>query len=433
MRRFIEKSPRGPQSPLSRRDFLRVGGLGFSGIALPDLLRWQDATRAVHAADTAPSRKSIIIVYLNGGASQADMFDMKPQAPAEIRGEFQTIETAVPGLRICEHLPQQARLADRYTILTGMQVVTTNHSLYEAGTGFGGGVRPKRPAIGAVVSRFRTDRPADLPAWVNMGGESSPAFLGPAHAGFTSGGGLMRDLKSSDGIPAPRAGLLQDLDNMRNDLDATGDLAASDEYTHQALRMLNSTRVVDAFNLKQESPEVVERYGKASYGGSSLLLALRLAEAGVSMVTVLGPGNNQWDTHRNNFKVLRDRVLPQYDQSISAMIEDLYARGLERDVLIAIYGEFGRTPKINAKAGRDHYPKNCCVQLVGGGLKMGQVIGDTGVNGERDLSRSKPYTIQNLFATFYQHLGIDPGITVKDNFGRPQYLLRERDPISELL
>jgi hypothetical protein len=208
---------------------------------------------------------------------------------------------------------------------------------------------------------------------------------------------------------------------------------ATDTYTDRVLQMLSSTKVRDAFDVKKEPEELRERYGKASYGGVNLLQALRLAEAGVSLITCYGPGNGKWDTHKDNFKVNRDTILPHYDQSIPVMIEDLYARGLDKDVLIAIYGEFGRTPRINPNAGRDHYPQSGFVQLVGGGLKMGQTVGNTGKRGDWDISRSKPYTIQNLIATMYHVLGIDPSIKVPDNFGRPQYLLEQRDPIRELL
>ncbi len=413
---------------ISRRAFLRVGALGVGGLTLAELLR----LRAFVAADEAASQKSVIVVFLNGGASQLDMFDMKPAAPAEFRGEFKPIASNVPGIDVCELMPKHATMMDKMSIVNGLQVITSGHSLYEASTGFAGDVQPRRPSIGAVVSRF--GRHIDgMPAWVNMAGHDDPAFLGPEHAGFNPSGGLMRDLFSNGGIEQDRVSLLRTVDRLRSDIDAHQQLLATDTFTDKALQMLSTTRVREAFDVKQEPEKIRERYGTESYGGVGLLQALRLAEAGVSLITVYGPGNNKWDTHKDNFKIMRDTILPHYDASISAMIEDLYARGLDKDVLIAIYGEFGRTPRINKNAGRDHYPQSGFVQLAGGGLKMGQTIGNTGVRGDWDISRSKPYTIQNLIATMYHVLGIDPSIKVPDNFGRPQYLLEQRERIEELL
>lgn len=243
----------------------------------------------------------------------------------------------------------------------------------------------------------------------------------------------MKDLFTNGGLPEDRVSLLKVVDNLRRDVDANAQLLATDTYTDKALQMLSSTRIREAFDVKKEPEEIRKRYGDQSYGGVGLLQALRLAEAGVSLITVYGPGNNKWDTHKDNFRVMRDTILPHYDQSISAMIEDLYARGLDKDVLIAIYGEFGRTPRINKNAGRDHYPESGFVQLAGGGLNMGQTVGDTGRRGDWDISRSRPYTIQNLISTMYHVLGIDPSIKVPDSFGRPQYLLERRGVIEELV
>lgn len=416
-------------SSRSRRDFLRVGTLGVGGLTLPQLL----SLRAAGAANEATKHKSVIIVFLNGGAAQLDMFDMKPDAPSEFRGEFQPVATNVNGMHVSELMPQHAKIADKYSIVNGLQVITSGHNLYEASTGYAGNVRPKRPSIGAVVSRFGKNDTNGMPAWVNRAGHADPAYLGPEHESFNPSGGLMKDLFSNGGLPNDKVELLKSLDVLGSDVDANGRLAASDAFTDKAIQMLASTRVRQAFDLKDEPEKVKERYGKASYGGTGLLQALRLAERGVSLITVYGPGNGKWDTHKDNFKIMRESILPHYDASISAMIEDLYTRGLDKDVLIAIYGEFGRTPRINKNAGRDHYPQSSFVQLAGGGMKMGQHIGNTGRRGDWDISRPKPYTIQNLIATFYHHLGISPSIKVEDGFGRPQYLLTEQDPITELL
>ncbi len=414
---------------ITRRSFLQVGGLGLAGLTLSDLYRHQ-----AQAADAEQAkRKAVIVVYLNGGPAQHDMFDMKPKAPAEFRGEFQPIQSNVPGMDVCELMPNHAKIMDKMSIVNGLQVITSGHNLYEASTGFASNVRPKRPSVGAVVSRFGKHNRQDMPAWVNNAGHSDPAFLGPRHAAFNPSGGLMKDLFSNGGIPDDQTALLRSLDNFKSDVFANKELLATDTFTDKALQMLSSTKIREAFDLKKEPEEIKARYGTASYGGTGLLQALRLAEAGVSLITVYGPGNNKWDTHKDNFKIMRETILPHYDQSIPAMIEDLYVRGLDKDVLIAIYGEFGRTPRINKNAGRDHYPQSGFVQLAGGGMKMGQTIGDTGLRGDWDISRSQPYTIQNLISTFYHHLGIDPSIKVPDNFGRPQYLLAQREPIAELL
>ena len=408
----------------TRRGFLRIGSLGLAGLTLSDLLR----LRAAGAVDENTRHKAIIVVFLNGGPSQLDMFDMKPQAPAEFRGEFRPISTNVAGTQICELLPKHARMMDKMTIVNGLQVITSGHSLYEASTGF---TEENRPSIGAVVSRFG-QRVEGMPPWVSNGGHSDPGFLGPKYAAFNPNGGMMRDLYSK-GIDRGKVKLLRDVDRLNLEIDTDDDLLTTDTFTERVLKMLGSTKVREAFDVREEPAKIRERYGGRGYGGTNLLQALRLAEAGVGLITCYGPGNNKWDTHKDNFKTNRDSILPHYDTSVTAMIEDLYARGLDKDVLIALYGEFGRTPRVNKNAGRDHYPQSGFVQLVGGGLKMGQTIGDTGKRGDFDISRSRPYTIQNLIATFYHILGIDPSIKVFDNFGRPQYLLEQREPIRELL
>lgn len=415
---------------INRREWLQLGALGLGGLTMADLLR----LRAEGKSSTKTSHKAVILVFLNGGASQLDMFDMKPKAPAEFRGEFKPVQTNVPGMDVCELLPRHAKMANRYAILQGMQQITSGHSLYEASTGFGGRAQPMRPAFGAWVSRFSKSRNNGMPPWVKMSGGSGPAFLGSNHNGFNPSGGLMADLRGPrGGMPKDRIELLKELDTLGGKVESDPEVIATDTYTAKALEMMATTRIRDAFDLKKESDKVKSKYGKQSYGGLTLLQALRLAEAGVSCITVYGPGNGKWDTHKNNFTTLKSKILPEYDQNITAMIADLYDRGLDKDVAIAIYGEFGRTPRINKNAGRDHYPQSNFVQIVGGGLKMGQTIGNTGLRGDQDISRSKPYTIQNLMATLYHVLGIDPGVKVPDNFGRPQYLLEQRELIKELI
>jgi hypothetical protein len=386
--------------------------------------------RARGAVNAKAAHKAVILVFLNGGASQLDMFDVKPDAPAEFRGEFKPIETKVPGIRVSEHLPLQAKIADKFTVLNGMQTIDAGHGTYEFTTGFSGRVMPKRPAVGAVVSRYSQSKDNGMPPWVSMMQEHGPAFFGAAHAAFSPSGGLMNDLRSGGTLPQDRTGLLRSLDRLQGAAD--GEVQATDTFTAKALEMLGSPRVRDAFDLTKEPESAKEKYGKQSYGGTSLLLALRLAAAGVSFITVYGPANLKWDTHEDNFKKLREQNLPEYDRAIHAMISDLYERGLDKDVLVLVTGEFGRTTRVNRKAGRDHYPASNSVQIAGGGLKMGQVIGNTGQRGDWDVSRSKPYSIQNLYASVYRFLGIDLEVKVPDNFGRPQYLLDQRESIAEL-
>jgi len=425
---------------VSRRDFFKVGALGLGGLTMADLFR----LRASAGTAAASRPKSVIIIYLPGGPSHMDMFDLKPAAPVEIRGEFKPIASNVPGLDVCELLPLQAKIADKYSIIRGLQSVDTHSAELLMRGHLGGPI--KRPVFGSVISRVQgatTER--SMPRYVALGGENGsdpgdPTYLGTGHKPFT--GGAMNNLSLVRGVSAEQLGerkaLLGAFDTIRRDLDGKGDMAGMDAFNQRALEMIATTRVRDAFDVNKEPKEVREKYGK----GTRLLQALRLVEAGVSIVTASIAGTvvpvGDWDSHGTNdgrkFGIFQDykQRLPVYDQLMHTFITDLYDRGLAQDTCVIVWGEFGRTPKINKDGGRDHWAPAGFVQVIGGGFQMGQVIGDTGARGDRDRSRSTPYTPANLLATLYRYLGIDPEMTLPDHSGRPMYLLDDREPITEL-
>jgi len=425
----------------SRRDFLAAGTLAVGGLTLTDVLR------ARAAAGEKRSPKSVIMVYLPGGPSHLDMYDLKPKAPAEIRGEFKPIKTSVPGMDVCELLPLHAKIADKFAIVNGLQCVDT-HSAELLMRGHLGGT-PRRPVFGSVVSRLRGGSgPGGLPRYVALGGENGsdpgdPTYLGTAHRPFKPGGAATESLALVRGVApeqlADRRRLLSSFDTVRRDLDAKGEMVGLDAFAARAVEMITSRAARDAFDVGKEPKDVRDRYGK----GTRLLQALRLVQAGVSVVTVSVAGTvvpvGDWDTHGKNdgrkfgqFEDYRQR-LPVFDSLIHAFLTDLHARGLDKDVAVVIWGEFGRTPKINKDGGRDHWAPAGHAMFAGGGFKTGQVIGDTGPRGERERGRATPYTPANVLATLYRFLGIDPATTLPDLSGRPMYLLDDREPISELV
>ncbi|MBL8793126.1 MAG: DUF1501 domain-containing protein [Planctomycetia bacterium] len=441
---YGDRSARGM---LSRRGFLQVGSLGLGGLTLAELLR----LRAQGKQPATP--KSVILIFLAGGPSHIDMYDMKPDAPAEYRGEFKPIDTNVPGINVCELMPMQARIADKLAIVRTVQMRTGLHNDLEPLSGhlyadpesplppIASG--PPRPSFGSVVSYVR-GRGQELPAYVSLLGNrpaagETPAFLGAAHRAFVPRGPDLANLSLAKGFSADRLAdrrqLLGELDTLRRDLDTRGEAAGMDAFTAQALDLITSPRTREAFDVSKESVKTRERYG-ATAGGQRLpggagqfLRARRLVEAGVSVVTV-GHGGVQWDTHSRNFTTLRE-LLPPLDASLHALVTDLHERGLDKDVAVLMWGEFGRTPRINANAGRDHHGAVSFALFAGGGLRMGQTVGATDARAERP--RTRPFSAQNVFATLYHVLGIDPAQTVPDHNGRPVHLLDEREPIAELV
>jgi hypothetical protein len=427
-----------PCDGIPRRDFLRVGALGVGGLTLADMLR----LKACRASTNETGFKAVIMVFLDGGPPHLDMYDLKPDAPAEIRGEFRPIKTNVPGMEICELMPWQARIADKLAIVRNMRFLLAGHAGTELVTTFPDGGKPQRPAFGAVVSRLRGGSAHSMPPYVSLVGRTrsdtgDPSYLGPAHRPFVPDGEM--NLGLPRGVTwkqlEDRQLLLGRFDTLRRDLDSRGEMAGMEAFTAKALDMIVSPQVRRAFDVAREPPRIADRYGPAT----PLLLARRLVEAGVSIVSVslstVLPPRGDWDYHGgnrpddNSFHALRAR-LPLYDRAMYALVTDLHERGLDKDVAVVAWGEFGRTPKINATAGRDHWPSAGFALFAGGGLKTGQMIGDTGPRGE--MPRGKAYMTTNVLATLYRVLGIDPATTLPDYSGRPMYLLGDRDPIAEL-
>ncbi len=425
---------------VQRREFLKLGGLAFGGLSLAGLLAARDAQGAASSART----KSVIMVFLAGGPSHIDMYDLKPQAPIEIRGEFNPIATNVPGVRVCEHMPRQATIADKWSVINGVKMIDT-HSAWVVMTGFD--EKMKRPVVGSVVSKVMGSSRNGVPTYVSLRGENGadpgePFYLGAAHRPFTPGEGALESMGRQREVTVERfedrKSLLTGLDRFRQQAERSADsLAGHSAYTAQALEMLASPRARQAFDLKQESQATRDKYGKAD----RLLLARRLAEAGVPMITlslagtVCPPGD--WDTHaggdqRNetNFDALRKK-LPVYDMAIHALITDIHERGLQDDVLVVACGEFGRTPKINKMGGRDHWAPAGSVLFSGGGLRMGQTIGDTGPHAA--AATNHEYSAQSVLAVIYRHLGISPSTKLPDFAGRPIYLLDDQRGIKELI
>src|SRR5256714_6548121 len=374
---------------ISRRNFLKIGALGLGGIAWPDLLQ------AEAASGIRRSHKAIIMIYLPGGPPHQDMFDLKSDAPSEIRGEFKPIKTKVLGIHICEHLPRIASIMDKLVAIRTMVGAEDNHYDYQCMTG-----RLKRteppggwPTIGAAISKLQGATNPAVPAFVGLEpkmqhhpyNSAGPGFLGVAHQSFRPQGDGKADMVLN-GITldrlADRKALLAGFDRFRRDVDASGVMNGLDAFNEQAFGMLTSSKLLEALDFQREDPRTVARYGKGDpkpHGDAApmlmeqFLVARRLVEAGVRVVTI---AFGFWDYHGNNHRNAK-QDLPLLDQGVTALVEDLHHRGLDKDVSVAVWGEFGRTPVINKDAGRDHWPKVSCALLAGGGMKTGQVIGAT--------------------------------------------------------
>ena len=428
---------------ISRRSILRIGSLALSGVTLPDLFRRR---ASASSQSPSPTDTAVIQLFLGGGPSQLDTFDLKPAAPADIRGEFHEISTSVPGIRISEHLPRLAAVMDKFTVIRSVthdnsshlpssHLIQTGYVAQNAITG-----RNVNPSTGSVVARVRGPVTKGLPTYVSVPKPQAFAgagYLGAAYNPFTTDvepnadNFEVRDLKIPAGVTPvrleQRRSLLHDLDNLRREVDASGQLAGMDAFYQQAMDMVTSPSAIRAFDIRQEPDHVRERYGRTSMG-QNLLLARRLVEAGVSYVSCLSGGG--WDTHVNNFGEQKNVLLPRLDRALSALIQDLHERGLQKRVLVNVMGEFGRTPKINKDAGRDHWPGAFCVLMAGGGLNMGQMIGTT--DRHAAYPTSKPYSPGDVLATIYQVLGIHWQEEFLDHAGRPIRILGQGNPIAEL-
>ena len=414
---------------VSRRSFLQIGALG-AGLTLADMLRLRAAANPAGSLAAAP-RKSAILIYLSGGPSHMDMYDLKPEAPVEYRGEFNPIATSVPGIQISEHMPRQARMFDKMAVVRSVASVD-EHSDSLVMTGFSENVNRTRqsPSVGSVVSRIRGNS-GDTPPFVSLRGMSigsEPGFLGIAHRAFAPSGAGLDNLRLASGVTSDRTGdrrgLLSSFDSVRRDIDATGTMRGMDTFTTRAFDMVSSGNVRRALDLTLEEPRTRDRYR----GVEQFLTARRLVEAGVGVVTL---GYGGWDTHSDNFTTLR-RQLPELDRGIANLVEDLHDRGMENDVVTICCGEFGRTPRINnSQGGRDHWGPVMSVFLAGGGLKMGQAIGSSSSRGE--YPRDRRVSMPQVLSTVYHTLGIDPSQTFPNGGGRPMYILEDREPIAELL
>ncbi|MEX2215296.1 MAG: DUF1501 domain-containing protein [Phycisphaeraceae bacterium] len=432
---------------LSRRDMLRVGALGLGGFALPQLLA------AEAKAGIKKSNKAIIMVYMCGAPPHQDMYDLKMDAPSEIRGEFAPIKTNVAGIEICEHLPLMAKMMDKLVPLRAVYGSPGGeHDSYICYTG-----RAKRnepsggwPSLGTTVSKVMGPTQPAVPAFVGLspdtghppyGSPGLPGFLGQSHAAFRPNGEVGKDMVLN-GIDISRLNdrrrTLAAFDRMRRDVDRTGMMEGMDAIQQRAMDILTSSALAEALDLSKEDPRTLARYGKgdpnkhadgAPMNLQHFLLARRLVEAGCRVVTL---NFGRWDFHSNNHRELKNRYLPYWDQGVTALIEDLHERGLADDVSFVAWGEFGRTPTINKDAGRDHWPQVGGGLLAGGGMKTGQVIGSTDrLGGE---PKDRPTHFGEVIATLYHNLGIDPNMTTVDDLqSRPRYLVDEWKPMKELI
>jgi Protein of unknown function (DUF1501) len=426
---------------VTRRSFLQVGALAMGGLSLPSILQ------AEQQAGTR-SHKSIIMVYLSGGLSHHDSFDMKPDATDEVRGEFRPIATKVPGIQISEHLPRLAGMMDKLAVVRSIIGLRDEHSSFQTTTGYGMDItrREGKPNLCSVVSRVLGRTTPTIPAYVDLFPTMQhrpynipgPGFVGPAHAGAKVENdqlNLMRLSELTQDQFRDRRQLLDSIDQMRRSIDGLP-MERMDVSYRQAFEVLTSNRLVDALDLQKEARHVRDRYGYGSPrhqgdGGplwnDQLLMARRLVEAGVRCVTV---AYGFWDTHGGNFRHLRQN-LPVFDQGVSALIDDLHQRGLDRDVSVIVWGEFGRTPRINRDAGRDHWAPVNCALMAGGGMPTGQVLGSTDRLGA--YAHQNPIHYRNILATLYHNLGINPHTFVRDVLDRPTSIMPEdARPVREL-
>ena len=452
--------------PLTRRGFLEVGSLGLAGLSLVDVMRMRAAG---NPGSVTPPDTAVILVWLTGGAPQIDTYDMKPEAPLEYRGEFDPIQTVVPGLDVCELLPHHAKVADRFSIIRSVSHTYIQHPtgtkqmlLARPPLQADGGGANEYPAIGSVVSKMREGRVVGLPNYVLCTDEGTIAaphlasYLGPAHSPFQIGANFatpefkVQNLtlaREVEGRLDDRIALMRGFDELRRDLDRSGSMAAMDQFSRLAAEMLTSDKARSAFDLSRESDQIRDRYGRTAWGQRALL-ARRLVEAGCSFVTVEmnnpvpgkpAPADTTptWDTHSVNSNHFTDCrwKFPSYDQSIAALVQDIYERGLDKKVMLIVTGEFGRTPFVEyglpGRPGRGHHCAAMSILVSGGGLRMGQVVGATDSKADHPVER--PLAPVDLWATVYRFLGIDTEHCFADSIGRPMAILPGGEPIRELI
>ena len=427
---------------IARRSCLRAGFLGMSAFALPDILRLQSAS----AGETPRDNKSVIFVELAGGPSQFETYDPKPLAPAEYRGLFDAIPTNVPGVMFSELMPEQAKVMDKLSIVRSVFHRNNSHDpsshlsqtgYYKLGPKGGTSAADTMPCFGSIISKVRGPNVSGVPAYVGVPKvmrNGRPSYLGKAYSPFeTVHDPNAADFRVANLSPVAdlneirlgdRRGLLTALEQRRRLYDLQASAAAVDKFRDDSFDLVTGPRARAAFNIQAEPENVRDSYGHTTVG-QGLLLARRLVEAGVTCVTVTSAG---WDDHAKLGPRIEQRA-PAYDRGLAALVQDLYQRGLNEDVLVVAMGEFGRTPRYNGNAGRDHWGAVMSVLLAGGGLPPG-IVGASNAKGETPTAA--PYRPENILAMIYRHLGIDPHMTFDDFSGRPRYVLEERRLIKEL-
>ena len=432
---------------ISRRSFLQIGSLAMGGLSLPQILQ------AEQQQNVKSQHKGIIMIFLPGGPSHQDMWDIKVDAPKEIRGEFSPIATNVSGIEICEEFPRIAKMADKFVFVRSVVGAIGSHAAFQCLTGNSERNQPSGgwPALGSVLSKVKGAVQPAIPPYVGLspqtghkpwGDAGQPGFLGMAHAPFRPHGEGKSDM-TLNGISLERLGdrkrVLASLDRFRRDIDSSGMMTGHDAFTNQAMGILTSSQLADALDIEKEDPALRDRYGRGTTklqadGAWKLLdqflIARRLIQSGVRCVTL---AFSRWDWHGQNFKRGREDF-PMLDQGVSALVEDLEQQGMLNDVTVIVWGEFGRTPKINGNAGRDHWPRVSCALMAGGGMKTGQVIGSTNRLGE--YAKDRPVHFQEVHATLYKTLGLDINtMTVRDLQGRPRFIIDQNtyQPMPELV
>lgn len=442
------------QTSVNRRGFLKAGGLGVAGLTLAELLKSE-----AQAGAKAKKENSVLILWMRGGPSQHETWDPKPQAPIEIRGDFGATRTSVSGIEIVDLLPKCAKIMDKWSIVRSLHHDNAGHSAGDQilFTGYPPGRSPDinvHPSCGSIVSEQLGHLTPELPPYVMIPRQvpgTDSAYLGVAHKPFETiadpandGPFQLQNFSMVEGMSdsrfAARRNLLKDFDQLRRNIDRSGQMEGVDRFQQQAYGILSSEKARQAFDLDAERSNVRERYGfisrydpmdpkrcSASAFCQRVLLGRRLVEAGVRLVTV---DCRWWDTHVEGIDSMRNGFLPRWDQCYSALIEDLSERGLLDTTLVVAWGEFGRTPRVNKNAGRDHYPNVFSAALAGGPVKGGRVVGSSDEKGA--FPRDNPKTPQDVLATIYAHLGVDPRKMYPDHSGRPIMALPFGDPISEL-
>ncbi|MFN4261267.1 MAG: DUF1501 domain-containing protein [Gemmataceae bacterium] len=430
---------------ISRRSFLQAGVLGMTGLTLADSLRLKAQAAATGTRDTA-----VILIWLDGGPTHMDTYDIKTEAPAEYRGPFQTTPTNVPGIDITELMPRQARVMDKLAIVRSLYHTTGDHfaGAHWMLTGYHGSTAamldPKYPSAGSITAKVRGANRPGLPPYVavpyaaSVGlnpGYNSGAYLGTSYNPFQIGNDPnnprfnVRNLTLPNGLTLAeldnRRQLLSSFDSMRRDIDHSGTVETMDKFQQEAYELISGPAAREAFDLNKEDPRLRDRYGRHTWG-QSCLLARRLVEAGVTFVTVHMGG---WDDHSNIEQAMKNK-LPRLDPAVATLVEDLDERGLYENVAICICGEFGRTPRVNGGAGRDHWGQSGFTVLGGGGLKTGLVVGSTTEKGE--YPKDRPVKPEDMLATLYHVLGIDTSMTFSDKTGRPHPICTG-SPIAELI